>query len=456
MAMPNITNVLNADVQSRITSYHTLAEKAVKNDDSSTGVFAALERFFYKLDFLLKYGHLPATNDTEEGGGLPPELQKLQSFLEAGKTGKTFVLQRNATERFRFRWQNDGKLTVAEEKLHVSPAKVRAGYVSTGEWRTHTTTQNVESCFIQQTFKSFIRDSFISLPDFYWDGKKTEMEDSTNRIPISERYFSINNKLSSVLMSQRVDKIVEQIKEKKYSKTFYREKNYIPKGRWFDSCIKDINRTPSIIINGVELKQNTFCKIKHAIYGNGPLSKVTQVNVSPLNEETVFNILSDLKDEKEKRAVEPILKSPQFIFAVLSGLSQSLASQFDPLLKNNANLALNWTNYLKKDGLNSNQRDQLENDSLKKIQDPFYDNYKLSISMDDKQNLQCHLGLIILVGDQLNETDLIVGAHKVGLFYPVPRNFALGTTATMNIDSTLEAKLQELLPGMHVKIASLE
>ena len=116
--MPDITNVLT-DVRSRTACYHTLAEKAVKNDDSPTGVFAALERFFYKLEFLLKYGHLPATDDARRGvaGALPPELQKLQSFLEGERNpGGTFVLQRNATERFCFSWQSDERLTVTKEE----------------------------------------------------------------------------------------------------------------------------------------------------------------------------------------------------------------------------------------------------------------------------------------------------------------------------------------------------
>ncbi|HAJ7145542.1 TPA: DUF2713 family protein, partial [Escherichia coli] len=143
---------LNADMQSRIASYHTLAKKAVKNDDSSTGVFAALERFFYKLEFLLKNGYLPATADTKDDSVLPPELQKLRSFLRAGNTGETFVLQRNATERYCFSWQNNDKLTVTKEECYYAPAGVRTGYVDAEKWRTHTNTQNVEPDLVLQMF----------------------------------------------------------------------------------------------------------------------------------------------------------------------------------------------------------------------------------------------------------------------------------------------------------------
>ncbi|HAJ7145562.1 TPA: hypothetical protein HNO27_25015, partial [Escherichia coli] len=190
--------------------------------------------------FLLQYGRLPVTDDTKEGGTVPPELQKLQSFLEEKNTRETFVLQRNATERFCFSWQNNGKLTVTKEECHYAPAGVRAGYASAGEWRAHTIPQNVELGLMQQTFKFFTRVPFISFlgSGFYYDEK--EMEDSTDRIPINERYFSTENKVPLELLSQRIDNTVEQIKGKKYSKTFFRKEEDIPKGPWFDSCINDI------------------------------------------------------------------------------------------------------------------------------------------------------------------------------------------------------------------------
>ena len=455
--MSDIIKALNTDVQSRIASYHTLAKKAVKNDDSPTGVFAALERFFYKLDFLLQYGRLPVTDDTKEGGTVPPELQKLQSFLEEKNTRETFVLQRNATERFCFSWQNNGKLTVTKEECHYAPAGVRAGYASAGEWRAHTIPQNVELGLMQQTFKFFTRVPFISSlgSGFYYDEKEKEMEDSTDRIPINERYFSTENKVPLELLSQRIDNTVEQIKGKKYSKTFFRKEEDIPEGPWFNSCIQDIARTKSISINGVELEQETFCKIKRAIYDNPNSSKVTQVNVSPLNEETISSILSDLKDKKTRDAVEPVLRSPQLIFAVLSGVSQSLALQFNVLTHGRSLFDLHGAKCIKKDGLNPNEQTQLENNFFDKNKATFNENYKINISMDNEQNLQCHLSWIFLTGVNLNKTDLIMEPYKIGLFYPVPRNFAQGI-AQMDINSTLEEKLGELLPSMYARIATLE
>ncbi|HAJ7145503.1 TPA: hypothetical protein HNO27_24590, partial [Escherichia coli] len=405
--------------------------------------------------FLLKNGYLPATVDTKEDGALPPELQKLQSFLKAGNTGETFVLQRNATERYCFSWQNNDKLTVTKEECYYAPAGVRTGYVDAEKWRTHTNTPNVEVCLIQQAFKFFTRDSIISFPGFYCDEKKTEMKDSTNRISINERYFSTENKLSFELINQRIDNTIEQIKGKKCSKTFYRENSSIPNGTWFDSCVKDVARAKRIFINDVELEQETFCKIKRAIYGDADPSKVKQVNVSPLNEGTISSILSELKDKKTRDAVEPVLRSPQLPFAVLSGFSQSLASQCDDLVNAPANFAAQLCDCVKNDGLNHNERGTLINNISEKVKGALYDNLKFNISMDNEQNLQCSLTLIFLTGSKPNATDLIMEPYKVDWFYSVPRNFAQGI-AQMDISPALDDKLKELMPNMYAEMATLE
>ncbi|EKK0607437.1 hypothetical protein PJ906_004528, partial [Escherichia coli] len=126
---------------SRVTSYRELVGKAVRTDDSPCGIVAALERFFHKLEFLLKVGYLPSTEDIDEGGRLPPELRGLKAFLENVKTGDSYVLQRNDTERYCFSWQSSGKLTVAREEFHASTsiaaAHSNSNYI-TKEWRRVT------------------------------------------------------------------------------------------------------------------------------------------------------------------------------------------------------------------------------------------------------------------------------------------------------------------------------
>ncbi|ELX1913583.1 pentapeptide repeat-containing protein, partial [Escherichia coli] len=143
MAMPDITNLLDTDMRSKVASYRELVGKAVRTDDSPGGIVAALERFFHKLEFLLKEGYLPSTEDIDEGGRLPPELRRLKAFLGNGKTGDSYVLQRNDTERYCFSWQSSGKLTVAREEFHASTSIAAAhsnsnsNYI-TKEWRRVT------------------------------------------------------------------------------------------------------------------------------------------------------------------------------------------------------------------------------------------------------------------------------------------------------------------------------
>ncbi|HDC4249817.1 TPA: hypothetical protein ORR86_004427 [Escherichia coli] len=105
---------------------------------------AALERFFHKLEFLLKYGYLPSTDDAD--ANVPPELQGLKAFLEKGKTKGSYVLQRNDMERYRFSWQSSEKLTVIMEKkeIHLPRLAFHSCYITETEtWRTDARTENM-------------------------------------------------------------------------------------------------------------------------------------------------------------------------------------------------------------------------------------------------------------------------------------------------------------------------
>ena len=110
----NVAIITNA----KIEAYQSLARKAVganKADDKDSGVGAALKRFFYKLDFLLKYGHFPSVEDTAQNA-LPKELRGLKEFLETSPCkGKSYILQKDANTRYRFTWTEAGKVSVAEE-----------------------------------------------------------------------------------------------------------------------------------------------------------------------------------------------------------------------------------------------------------------------------------------------------------------------------------------------------
>ncbi|KAB3085614.1 hypothetical protein F9222_23655 [Escherichia coli] len=151
--MTDISNVQNS-IENTIYNYRTLAGKATRNDSNQTGVVAALERFFHKLEFLLKYGYLPVTKDTEKNGSLPAELKGLKDFLNNSslKAAEPHYLQRNETERYRFSWNNESKLIVTREVFHASLAGARSGYACAGGWRAQETTENVDAALVLQAF----------------------------------------------------------------------------------------------------------------------------------------------------------------------------------------------------------------------------------------------------------------------------------------------------------------
>ena len=126
----------------QINAYRGLAKKATETggagvDSQDSGVVAALKRFFYKLDFLLKYGQFPSVGDTAPDA-LPPELQELKTFLETPQdAGKSYILQKDINTRYRFtRSDTDtSQITVTEERRYVSPAGARTGYACNDKWR---------------------------------------------------------------------------------------------------------------------------------------------------------------------------------------------------------------------------------------------------------------------------------------------------------------------------------
>ncbi|KAB3085783.1 hypothetical protein F9222_23515 [Escherichia coli] len=168
--MADIANV-SKSIENTIYNYRTLAKKAVntiryyeidvydktvssKSGELISGAMAALERFFHNLEFLLKYGYLPVSKDTEKGGPLPYGLLELKSFLEntSPNPGDSYVLQCNETERYSFSWQNNGKLSVTEEVFYTSLAGAHCGYACAGGWRARTTTPDVEVNSVLQAF----------------------------------------------------------------------------------------------------------------------------------------------------------------------------------------------------------------------------------------------------------------------------------------------------------------
>ncbi|KAB3082347.1 hypothetical protein F9222_26640, partial [Escherichia coli] len=86
-------SAINDYINSSIATYRKDAGKAKLLNSRSNSVLKSLERFFHKLEFLLKYGYLP-TNDDARGKSLPKELQGLKDFLSESNNNY-YILQRN-------------------------------------------------------------------------------------------------------------------------------------------------------------------------------------------------------------------------------------------------------------------------------------------------------------------------------------------------------------------------
>ena len=134
-------SAINNYIRSSISTYKTEAGKATS--DLSHGVLESLERFFHKLEFLLKYGYLPTGNDAS-GKNLPKELQGLKDFLNKKNNNYYYILQRNPTERYSFSWQG-ASLNVTRQRYYPSLAEVRCGFVGAEEyrWRAEEITESV-------------------------------------------------------------------------------------------------------------------------------------------------------------------------------------------------------------------------------------------------------------------------------------------------------------------------
>ena len=127
-----ITMNVSSFAKAQINAYRGLAKKATEtggagSQDSS--VVAALKRFFYKLDFLLKYGQFPSVEDTAQDA-LPPELQELKTFLENPHyEEKSYILQKDANTRYCFSRISEYLVSVCEESRGGQPGSSEVVYV---------------------------------------------------------------------------------------------------------------------------------------------------------------------------------------------------------------------------------------------------------------------------------------------------------------------------------------
>ncbi|EFB4442140.1 hypothetical protein PJ906_004409 [Escherichia coli] len=346
--MSDITNRLDTDMRSRVSSYRDLAEKAVyRTDYSQNGIVDALERFFHKLEFLLKYGYLPSTDDADANGKcLPPELQGLQTFLENGETKGSYVLQRNDMERYRFSWQSSEKLTVTVEQLHTSIAAVRSGYNnrSTAGWYASTAPQE---CGVSGLL-SLLKEVPYNKPQCMSYKEFCAKYNSENRLPTSSNphTISINREMNKDDCLDAYRKIVEKVSDRPCS--YHIPAPHLDNKPIFNTCLVDICRahgTP-LSLGGVKISENTFKKIISRIMPDYESKASSVVNTSAFTAEEVREILSTEEIERilsteeierilsteafhdftsdEKKAIRDILQNPQFPLALLAVVCQGL------------------------------------------------------------------------------------------------------------------------------------
>ena len=325
---------LNADLQSKSASYYTIAEKTVKNG-KKIGVFATLERFFYKLDFLLKYGHLPSEKDVW-GGSLPPELQGLKDFLLVTtnkKNGDSYILQRNEKERYRFSWSNNKFFVSKEEFSPVSPAGARTGYNCTGGWHVSMLPQEAKV----ETLLHMITQSNA------WPAEEFKKIFGSSTFNLSTKTGSFlppssNNSPPLTLKTGAVNDFIQDY-QKRITEIADKTPNYFVSWRGdvssaFNTCAVDLPRSLSgaFSFSGIKIPHNLLEAIVRRImpdYGEGEQKKMTVFNTEPFTANEVRDFIAfatDIEDNASLELIGNTLRHPQFPLAFLAVTSQGICA----------------------------------------------------------------------------------------------------------------------------------
>ncbi|HDC4249721.1 TPA: hypothetical protein ORR86_004325 [Escherichia coli] len=371
----------------------------------------ALERFFHKLEFLLKEGYLPSTEDIYEGGRLPPELRGLKAFLEKGKTEGSYVLQRNDMERYRFSWQSSEKLTVTVENFHVSIAAVRSGYNnrSTAGWRAQTTPQECGVSGLLSLLKEvpYNKSQWMSYEDFDIHGRGIVYSRTSNQHLIA---MNINNDASKDDFLKAYKQVVKKVSDRPCS--CFIPASHSDNEPIFNTCLVDIRRADKnpLSLGGVEISENMFKEIISRIMPDYESKASSVVNTSAFTTEDVERILtsSDIAPDK-KETISDILRHPQFPLALLAVVCQGLSAGgvMEPLrtCKENATAIL-------------------DDNKINCIADSDLTLYSFSIKSDEKEGLLCENTVYMPypVGEDK------IGVSKACNKFSVTENLGIGKT----------------------------
>ena len=445
-------------LRTNIVSYQMLAQKAVKNDESNqTGVEAALERFFHKLEFLLKYGSLPTKEDTK-GEHLPPELCGLRAFLSTENKKGSYVLQKDTTTQYRFNYSQwkEGWIEVIEEKRDISRnTPLYANYVDIATWKSSC----VQTCEITELLYVLNKSAFPQEHQFS-NGFQTKTyesfaEDVDKEITTTQQNILLHRPpfpSFKVTNTTSVNELTEAFKNAKRSvekKSF----DYLLSGKihskqldataFFRTCVKDLLRytTNNYTINGVKIRKETLTQIMEAIVPDKQACS-TIVNTTPLNKRNSYSqIEENLKlqyNEADAAKISAILQKPQFPLALLALVSQAIPMLPAAALVNEAKFATNVLSFTK---LRENST------IIPNIFNEFKANArKFDIRMDEEGNLRCGVESFYPYIEPTGE----IGLSKAYSCFSVPQDFV--GDASLNNSFSIAYKLDELIPQIETGV----
>ena len=452
--MTDISNVQNA-IRNTINNYRTLAEKTVKNE-SKTGVVAVLERFFHTLEFLLKNGYRPTTNDVT-GTRLPPELRGLQDFLARKDSKDSYILQKDAATRYCFKHSKDSEdsieVTIEEKQNTQSLYSNYSNYVDTATWKT----SSLQSC--KTTDLSSILNPEASRPQESQFSNtinsvqlQTYKDFQNDVLPIKEPFSYVTKDTSiSELMTAFRD-AAQSVDKKSSVYSVHGEYNIDVRDAFkknaaidyfWESSVADLKRfvTGNLTINGIKIKREILAKIIVAIIpDNKENSKV--VNTTPLtNRDEYTQIINDLNqsyNETEAAQISSVLQKPQFPLALLAVVCQSIPMMIGAVAWNDLK---SMENLHKFPGLNPGLFME-EHKELKSSLIYYH------IMMDYKDNLHCSVKRLVPYFDSEGK----IGATKTYSRFLVSPDFV--GDKSLHDAATINAKLKKL-PTIDTNIAIL-
>lgn len=432
--MTNISSDVQSAINSTIHNYQTLAGKTVKNE-GKTGVVAALERFFHTLEFLLKNGYRPTTNDVD-GTRLPPELCGLRDFLAHKDSKDSYILQKDAATRYCFKHSKDfdDRIEVTIEEKKQNTPSLYSNYVNIAAWKTSSS----QSCKItdlssilkiEKDYKYFendvlqIKEPFSSVTeDTSIDGLMEVFRNAAQLVDEKSSVYSVRGEYADINASFKKDG----------------ETNL---DTIWGSSVVDLLRfvTKNFTINGIKIKQDVLAKIIEAIIPN---NNQNEVNTTPLtNRDTqIVNVLNQSYNETEAAQIRSVLQKPQFPLALLAVVCQDIEMLLPAVSLNRFNTRVNFYDLLglKQDStLFSEKYRELENSLT------YHD-----ITIDGQGNLRCGVKKILPYFDREGK----IGATKTHSHFLVSPDF-IGNE-DLHDNTTITNKLKTL-PIIDTDIAIL-